>query len=183
MAKETDFMFSVHWFKMDTELQKKGNKSIDKNKFREQVKAKNNDLQEKAKGVYIFALNHGDNYIPYYVGQTTKSRLLQESTNDSNLRKYDKCLGEHPNRKPIMIYIVYRTKKNAVSKKQHPKAEGLYKWLETYLINLALRCNSELINKQKTSFPRVVVIPDLLNSKRGTSTKESKILKKVFDVK
>lgn len=179
MTKQTKFKFSVHCFDMDTETQKKGNKIIDKNKFNEQVKIKNSDLQ-KAKGVYVFALKHGQNYTPYYIGQTTKSGLLQESLNPGNLKKYDKCLGECVNMKPVMIYIVYLTPKNAVSKKQHPKAKDLYNWLEAYMIMLGVQKNQKLVNGKKVKYLNSVVVPGLLNSPQGKPSDPATILRKTL---
>ena len=164
--------FSVHCFEIPITKSPKGYRKIDLKQF-----WKNTDLKElkDAKGAYIFAMRRSKGYIPFYIGKTNNS-FGYETVQAHKLMHYGNCLNNEYG-SPIMMFVALRTETGKFSKRSNDR---LFQWLETYLINLALKRNNKLLNIAKTKFVAETQIPCLLNSERGMDNNDSKILKQTL---
>lgn len=169
--------FTVHCFDVPVIKSAKKHRKVDDVAFWKIAEQKEPGIKG-AKGAYIFALRRSKGYIPFYVGKTNNS-FGQETLQSHKLLHYSNCINDECG-SPVIVFIAARTETGRFSVNNNDK---LFQWLETYLINLALTRNSELLNTAKTKFIREIKIPDLLNSEKGISTKESRILKQMLAVK
>ena len=167
--------FSVHCFDIPFVKLTKGYRKVDETTFWKNVDHKVPGIKN-AKGAYIFALRRSKGYMPFYVGKTNKS-FGQEVLQSHKWRHYMNCINDEFGT-PIILFIAARTTKTG--KFSTNDNDTLFQWLETYLINLALTRNNNLLNTSKTRFIKEISIPDLLNSPKGASTKESRILKQML---
>lgn len=143
--------------------------------------AVNNDSLINGCGCYVFALRASKGYTPWYVGQASKMRLLDESMNSNNREKYNKIIATHKGT-PVMFYIPKLTKGGKLAKPTK-KENGELKavnFLEEWLIATALQKNPKLINQQNTYFLKYLHVVGLFNSKAGESHACSQALKRAI---
>jgi hypothetical protein len=132
-------------------------------------------------GCYIFALRASKGYTPWYVGQASKMRLIEESMNLHNREKYNKITAAHKGT-PVMFYIPKLTSGGKFAKPTK-KANGELKavnFLEEWLIATALQKNPKLVNRQNTHFLKHLHVRGLFNSKHGESHSRSQELKRAI---
>ncbi len=94
-------------------------------------------------GVYVFARRAGKGFQPIYVGKATKG-FRQEALSPSNLKKYNRALANGERGTPVMFFVAPDGKKNKVPR---PICDEI----ETFLIQLAVRKNPNLMNDKKTA--------------------------------
>lgn len=156
-------------------------KLITKDSLPTLLKAINNDGLVNGCGCYVFALRASKGYTPWYVGQASKMRLLDESMNPNNREKYNKLIASHRGT-PVMFYIPKLTTGGKFAKPTK-KEDGELKavnFLEEWLIATALQKNPKLINQQNTHFLKYLHVVGLFNPKIGESHACSKKLKQAI---
>lgn len=140
----------------------------------------NDDLINSC-GCYLFAIKAGKGYKPWYVGQASKTKLLQESLNSTNREKYNKKTTEMKGT-PV-LFLLPKLSAGGKFAKPTQKKDGNLKvvnFLEEWLIGIALHKNPNLINKKSTFFLKNLHVTGLYNPKKGTATKDSNEIKKVL---
>lgn len=135
----------------------------------------------KGCGCYVFAIRASKGYKPWYVGQASKSKLLDEAMNSQNREKYNKVTAENSG-KPVLFLLPKRTNRGeyAVPTK---RADGNLKsvnFLEEWLIATALQKNPKLINKKQTFFLKKLHVTGVFNPTKGEATRESGEFKKAI---
>jgi hypothetical protein len=132
-------------------------------------------------GCYVFAMRAGRGYTPWYVGQASKMRLLEESMNANNRENYNRILLEQ-NGTPVIFYIPKLTNGNRFAKPTR-NVNGQLKsvnFLEEWLIATALQKNPKLINHQKTHFLKNLHVVGLINPRTGENNNTSAELKRAI---
>lgn len=152
----------------DGNVQKKV-KDSELNKFWQQ-----GDLKkiQKKQGLYIFALQAGKGYTPWYVGKTAKQDFVKECFTTDKLNKYNKTLFKGLKGTPVMFFIA-----RPGNKKKAPNA--IVDNMETFFIQEAKYKNSGLLNTQKAKLPEWG-IDGVIRSGKGTSSKQSRGFKKLM---
>lgn len=131
-------------------------------------------------GVYVFAVKHGQAYLPYYVGKTEKS-FKAEIFNPSNLRKYELVFRER-NGKPVMFLIVPSDEVELTvikDKKVSKKRADIIKEIEEFFIQLSACVNPKLLNRQKAKGPKWS-IKGVLNTNQGRPDQDTSSFKSMF---
>jgi hypothetical protein len=128
-------------------------------------------------GCYVFAIRAGKGYTPYYVGQTCRQSLVKQALNPSNIMKFNKvCSSGSGN--PFLFFIPMLTKSDRYAKKT--KGNKAIKYLERWLIDVAISKNPGLINKIETHFLKNMYVTGIYNAAQGGSTTASKLLFKTL---
>lgn len=169
--------FTVHCFDITFTTSAKGYRQINESVFWKNAEQEVPGIKG-AKGAYIFALRRSKGFMPFYVGKTN-NKFGKEAFHAHKVDIYNTCVNDKHGT-PIILFIAARTETGKFSKEDNDR---LFQWLETYLINLAIKRNKNLLNISKTSFMTDTHIPSLLNSKKGTDTDDSRTLKRVLSVK
>lgn len=132
-------------------------------------------------GCYVFAIRAGKGYTPWYVGQASKTKLLNEAMNSSNREKYNMVSAKFAGN-PVLFLLPKRTKGGKLASPTE-KADGnlhSVNFLEEWLIATALQKNPNLVNKKKTFFLKNLHVKGIFNPKKGEATLESGELKKAL---
>ena len=136
----------------------------------------------RAIGCYVFCLKHGVKITPWYVGKTTKSFAL-EALHDRKLDKYGEAIRDNKRHIPCMLFFPKMTPKDKFSKTEN-KQNLEIDWLETNLISIALKKNTDLINTSKTRMVRDIYVRGILGvQQKGQPTDDIKKIKKIFGIK
>ena len=127
--------------------------------FWDEVRKTNQDLPE-ACGCYIFAVQHGSNLKPWYVGKTEKQtfgrRILQSNYLCNKLLQ-----------KPGNLNVFLIPALTLGGKFRAPRKSPSIDRLEIILIGLALQQNSELYNIQEATALKSMMVPGIINSGPG----------------
>ena len=134
-----------------------------------------NGLSE-ACGVYLFALQHGTNIKPWYVGKTEKKNFSFECFQATKINYYNDVLVAHPGR-PLLFLIPRITATREKFSKPTKSGYRDIEFLETILIGYALEKNPELANVKKTKLLRDMEVPGILNSPQARPTNAVQDLK------
>jgi hypothetical protein len=143
-----------------------GNISTSLSNFWEGVEAEWLGLPN-GRGCYVFGLSRsgGSRIEPWYVGKTNRQGFESECFKSHQLNHYSRARNRYERAKPY-LYLVPQFTNNG--KRLYRGNSGpAIDFLETYLIGIALRANSELLNKRDTKLYREVVLPGFLNSAVG----------------
>lgn len=123
-----------------------------------------------SKGLYVFALQTPNGYVPIYVGKATKGKGFEgEALNTSNIGKVLNGLANFPKGTPVIFFVV------------HPKQRGrantrIIEKIETQLIALAAYKNPDLANI-KGHPCRNWAIQGVLSSNRGNPSEATEGLR------
>jgi hypothetical protein len=120
----------------------------------------------KACGCYLFALQNGNNICPWYVGKTERQTFEKECFARPKISYYNSVLESH-NGMPLLFLVPRLTAAGQAF--SHPTRTGYrdIDFLEAMLISMALKANSGLINIQKTTLLRSMIVPGVVNSPQG----------------
>ena len=119
----------------------------------------------QAVGCYIFSIRAGRGMLPWYVGLAEKQKFEKECfTSHKLVQYYNATAGRRGT--PVLTFLAKQTPAGKFSR---PSSNGHrdIKFLETMLIGLALRRNSDLANAKNTKFMREVVVHGILNTPPG----------------
>lgn len=149
-----------------------------------EVYAKLGDDVASGCGCYIYGLSSsgGSRITPWYVGKARQSHIGDECSTADKADKINSVIKNFNYvRYEIKLFILARmTSTGRISKPT--KADGMTEIdeLESLLIGMALRRNSDLINVQGTKIYRQMIVPGLINSPRGRQTDPVKALVDLF---
>ena len=119
----------------------------------------------QAVGCYIFSIRAGRGMLPWYVGLAEKQKFAKECFTPHKLVQYNEAIVGRRGT-PVLTFLAKQTPAVKFSK---PSSNGHrdIQFLETMLIGLALRRNSDLANAKDTKFMREMVVHGILNTPRG----------------
>jgi hypothetical protein len=120
-------------------------------------------------GCYIFALRHGKNIVPWYVGKTEKDTFETECFQPTKINYFNEVLRNHAGT-PLLFLLPRLTGSAMRFSRPIESAYHDVDFLETLLIGLALEKNANLINVRKTKLLREMIVPGIMNSPPGSST-------------
>ncbi len=140
-----------------------------------------NDSLVNGCGCYVFAMRAGKGFKPWYVGQASRMKLLDEALNPNNREKYNKISASQKGT-PILFLIPKLTTGGKFAKPTRNKNGELkaVNFLEEWLIATALQKNPKLINHQNTHFLKYLHVVGLFNPKVGEGTTCSRALKRTI---
>lgn len=132
-----------------------------------------------ARGCYIFAVSAGGSIKPWYVGKASgENGFRQEAFAPHKLNHYNEYLAGKRGR-PLLYLVAARTEGGRFRK----AADTEVLWVEDFLISLAVEANDELLNKRNVGFLRDCMIPGLLNSAAGGSSKMKAEIRGMFNIR
>jgi hypothetical protein len=136
----------------------------DKKSFWDGVERTQTNLSA-ACGCYIFAMQFVGNIEAWYVGKTEKQTFKNECFELQKKVIYNDIMQNHAG--TGLIYLI--PKLTNAEKFSKPRQNGHYdiEFLETMLIGIALKRNSELANNKKTKLLKEMVVPGVLNTPPG----------------
>lgn len=124
---------------------------------------------KKKRGCYVFAFRAAKGIKPVYVGQATKS-FEQEVFTDHKRNRYGEGLADQKKGTPILYLVSLDVTKGKVNKLAIDQ-------LETFLIQIGLVANKDLLNDRKTSVPNWSVA-GVIRSGKGKPSKAATSLRK-----
>jgi hypothetical protein len=136
-------------------------KHIDKEQAAEFIELLEDEGVADKEGCYVFALQAGRGFTPWYVGKTTKS-MRQECIGLHQRSHYNPVLFKGLKGTPVMFIIAPEGNKRDVS-------ESVCDDIETFLIQYAILKNPDIRNVQKTRVPEWS-IDGVIRSKKGKPT-------------
>lgn len=120
-----------------------GGRSIDVSTGRAVFQDPEARILKSSKGCYVFGIRGSRGLItPWYIGKTARRDFESECFTNDKLFKYSRALMKAGRGKPVLFFVV------------HPRARGkpnatAIEQLETFLIQLGVAANAELLNKTK----------------------------------
>jgi hypothetical protein len=138
------------------------------NSFWHQVTDKHEDLPD-ACGCYIFALQHGNNIVSWYVGKTEKRTFHKECFQATKINYYNEVLVDHTGT-PLLFLLARMTGSGRKFSKPTHSGYRDIDFLETMLIGMALEQNENLTNVKNTKLLREMVVPGVINSPQARPT-------------
>ncbi len=131
-------------------------------------------------GCYVFAIKSSGGKIPrpWYVGRAEYQSVWSEATNSSHLQLYNEILSKFERGIPVLYFLPVTTK-TGQPKIAKSSSRGLpsVRFLEDWLISIALKANSKLWNIRGTKLLREMYVRGIFNPKSGDTTNSSKSLK------
>lgn len=152
------------------EIPRKSNGLIDTRALREwwQDKLLPNGFElRSAIGCYVFSIR-GRGNVPWYVGKASGQVFQDECFAEHKLNHYTEVLVDRKKGTPCLTLFVKLTPERRLAKPSD--RDGAHKdieFLETHLIGLCIKRNSELRNIRDTAFLRSMEVPGVLNTPRG----------------
>jgi len=116
----------------------------------------------KQRGCYVFSVRAGKGLTPGYVGKATKG-FKQETFSHHKLTRYQQFLADYKSGTPVLFFVAAPQKKGA------PNAVHI-KELETFLIQVALAANPDLLNIKGTKAEEWGIAGVLRGGKGKTSS-------------
>lgn len=116
----------------------------------------------RAVGIYVFSTCHGENYTPWYVGKTNaKAGFRGEIFQAHKLSHYVNA-SQRKKGYPA-IHLIAKVEPNRGSFCRASSRSGRQiDELETVMIGMALRANSNVRNSKKTWFNKNCVVPGIM---------------------
>lgn len=124
----------------------------------------------EACGCYLFALRNGHNFMTWYVGKTERRTFESECFQATKINYYNDVLVDH-NGKPALFLLPRLTPSGRKFSKPTTTGYRDIDFLETLLIGMALKRNSNLMNIQKTKLLREMRVPGVINSPQARPTR------------
>jgi hypothetical protein len=138
-------------------------------------------------GCYIVAAAGGNGAKPHYVGLTIRRSFKQECSARHVIEHFNEVIRERPNLRPQLFLIAKLTPTRRFAKPSRSDrvnitfaAHADIKFLENYLIGLALDRNPQLRNQQKTKYLTSLHVEGFLNTGRGKPNPSASSLRKLL---
>ena len=118
-------------------------------------------------GCYLFCVQHGKGYTPWYVGMTTrKEGFKAEAFEPHKLGIYNECLSKKTGRPVLFLFPMLSASGSLFSKASGAQGKKTIEWLESTLMGMAFARNAELSNIKGMKHYRAVEVNGLLGPKR-----------------
>lgn len=127
-------------------------------------------------GCYVFAVRHGSNYVPWYIGKTERRCFEKECFQPAKANYYNDVLAGRKGT-PVLFFIARRTKSGRAFSKPTINSYEDVDYLESMLIGIALDRNPELLNVRKTKLLKEMVVPGIINTPRSSPSRAESSLK------
>lgn len=114
-------------------------------------------------GCYVFAIRVGRGTLPWYVGKTCRG-FKSECFELHKLRHYDDALTDKMRGTPLLYFVARMTRGGRLSTSASAKEAD---FLESTLIGMALKRNTDLKNVSGTKFLSEIHVPGLVNPRKG----------------
>jgi len=124
-------------------------------------------LLSGACGCYVFGVRAAKGTLPWYVGKAAFQSFGSECFTSDKIVKYNRaCRGR---RKGTPVLFFYAKVTPGTGRFSRPSGNGArdIALLENMLIGIALKRNSNLVNIKDTKHFTQMVVPGLLNSRKG----------------
>ncbi len=162
------------------------NSSVAKNAFWSGIESEEKGLIGVC-GVYVYCVQARRGSLPWYVGITEKRPFTQEALADRQAKLYDLALETSDGRikngvKPQLFFLPLHTKGEWRFAKPSKNGRPAVRFLEKYIIGLALDRNPSLLNQRETRFLKGMHVPGLLNTAQGSLSDRAKALCSVLKV-
>lgn len=118
-----------------------------------------------ARGCYIFALRSPNGTMPWYVGKAASNSFAGECLQPHKIVHYNNSFQGR--RYSPQLFFIPKYTAGGKYAAQSKNAQHDIDFLETYLIGLALKRNSELQNIAKTAFLKNMHVPGIINPVAG----------------
>jgi hypothetical protein len=131
-------------------------------------------------GCYVFGIKSSGSkrVVPWYVGRAERQSLIAEATNRGHLQLYNEILDDYKKGQPALFFLP------AVTQQAKPRAPtsakrgvAAVRFLEDWLISVALKQNRNLYNVQNTKMLRELYVRGIFNPKKGDRTTTSSDLR------
>ena len=169
--EQMESVYSVHGpFRVPTEPLKKI-RWVNENKIKQFWQE--DDRRKKLKdgrGCYVFAIQAGPGYTPWYVGEATKG-FGQECFSERNLLRYNRVVANQTG-SPVLFLVAHPTKIGPTRKIE-------IRNIERYFTELGAVKNPNLLNKQGKRQPKWT-IKGVIRGRQGQPSREAKAFKKLF---
>jgi hypothetical protein len=133
-----------------------------------------NKKYAKRKGCYVFAIRAGKGYTPGYVGKATKG-FKKETFTHHKLTRYQQFLVDYAKGTPVLFFLVAPVAKG---KPNNSRISAI----ETYLINLGIVANPDLMNEKGTK-PPSWGIQGVINGEQGKVSAVTKEFRRMLGIK
>lgn len=117
-------------------------------------------------GCYVVAAAGGNGALPHYVGLTTKRTFETECSAPHVVNHFNATIAGKPKLRPHLFLIAKLTPTGRFAKPS-PSGHQDIKFLENYLIGLALDRNSDLRNQKQTRYLKDLHVEGFLNTGQG----------------
>jgi hypothetical protein len=136
---------------------------------------------ETAIGCYVFALRHGANYKPWYVGMTVAQGGFRREILQPHKREHYNSVLAEKNGQPVIFLLPLLTTEWYFSR-DRTASVPLIKWVEKMLFGLALARNPDCRNQRDTKNLREVQIYGVFNHRApGRSSEAVKAVRNMFN--
>jgi hypothetical protein len=154
-----------------------------RNAFWESVNSKHERLPSGC-GCYIVAAARGNRAKPHYVGLTIRRSFEQECSAPHVIEHFNEVIAGNPNLQPQLFLIAKLTPTGRFARPSQSDrvnitfaAHADIKFLENYLIGLALDRNPELRNQRQTRYLRNLHVEGFLNTGPGQPSRSASSLR------
>ena len=131
-------------------------------------------------GCYIFAIKAAKGALPWYVGIAEKTSFTKECFTAHKIVHYNNAIAARKGT-PLLILIPKFTNKDRFSKCSSNGHKDI-QFLENILIGIAFRRNPNLMNIKDTKILREMVVPGIINSRKGSPSKERSELQRILGI-
>lgn len=151
----------------------KGARQITKDGIKEFWKSIQEPGLSEKQGCYVFGIQAGKGFTPWYVGKTGKA-FINECFQPQKMVKYYDALATGKKGTPIMFLVAPVGNKKTVEKRD-------LKDIETFLIQSAKQKNARLLNSHKAGIPDWN-IEGVIRGKQGQPSKAAQTFKKMLNL-
>lgn len=132
----------------------------------------------EACGCYVFTIQAGKGFLPWYVGLAEKRDFRGECLEYHKVNLYSQATVGRKGT-PRLVFLAKRTPTGRLAK---PSKNGHsdIRFLENILIGIGVAKNPDILNAKGTKFLREMVVPGVINSPRAAPTTEVKVLQRIL---
>jgi hypothetical protein len=149
-----------------------------RNEFWESVESEHEGLSSGC-GCYIVAAAGGNGAKPHYVGRTTARSFRDECSTHHVIYHFNEVIAGKPKLRPQLFLVAKLTRTGRLARPS-PSGHADIKFLENYMIGLALDRNPELRNQRQTRYLRDLHVEGFLNTGRGKPSRSARSLRRLL---
>ena len=128
-------------------------------------------------GCYVFAIRHGENLTPWYVGKAERSNFNTECFSLRNKQIHDRL---HNKNGSLRMFFLPALTEGGKLRRIPIRGDNYIEKLEDMLVSMALGANGKLFNIQGAAMLRNMVVPGVIGTGPGQPPQEVQDLKNVL---
>lgn len=130
-------------------------------------------------GCYVVAAAGGNGTLPHYVGRTTARSFRVECSAHHVINHLNEVISGKPKLRPQLFLVAKLTPTGRLAK---PSKSGHadIRFLENYMIGLALDRNANLRNQKQTKYLKDLHVEGFLNTKQGKPSPSASAFRKLL---